>query len=85
MATTPRPLTEDEAVMADTVVWVGSLACGCRPFAVTEIRGRPTAETDEAFGNLLAQATVIEVYSVEDADQIVKPCPHNLADSEVAS
>lgn len=75
-----QPLTEDQAIQSDTVVWVGSLACGCRPFSVVE-RASAMHEADEAFGILLGQSVKVEVYSVEDAAQIVAPCTHNVAEA----
>lgn len=79
MAAQPRPLTHEAAMQADAIVWVGQLACGCRPFTVVESFGVLQSATDEAFGMLLAQSVTVEAYSVEDAERIVAPCTHNVA------
>ena len=73
----PRPLTEDEVMEAETIVWVGELACGCRPLSVVDTVGpMPAADVDMLFELLLAQSKRVEAYSVEAAAQVVKPCSH---------
>jgi len=81
----PRALTQEEAILAGAIVWVGQLACGCRPFSVVESDGVPMSATDDAFGTLLGQSARVEVYSVEDAARIVAPCTHNVVPAGAAS
>jgi len=84
MSEQPRPLTEDEAMVAETIVWVGELACGCRPLSVVDTLGpMPAADADMLFGVLLAQSKSVAPYSVEAAAQVVKPCTHNVAGAAV--
>lgn len=77
-----HPLSDAELQTAQTIVWVGTLACGCRPFAIVDtLSAGPSEALDDAFGYLLGHAAEVEAYSLDAVltGQIVQPCTHNVA------